>query len=264
MFYEVVDIGWIQMSAVMESWLPRHWFNADDLGRMYESGILGSGDRVELIEGQIIDMTDCLGPAARVTGRQESKAMDAVPYGWIPFHRFSERQYYRMAEIGLFAPDARVELIEGVIIDMAPIGSAHCGAVGWLNQMLCRTLQKRALVWPQNVVKLGEFSHPQPDITLLDWRRDFYRSAHPGPPETLLVIEVSDSSLQTDQMVKVPLFAHFEVPEMWVVDLVHERLHMYREPRDGDYTQVSSVEKPGVTELSALPGVAVDLSDLFG
>jgi Uma2 family endonuclease len=252
------------MSVVMKSWLPRHWFNGDDLERMYEFGILGPGDRIELIEGQIIDSTDRLAAAGRVVPRRESRAMDDVPDSWIPFHRFSEREYYRMAEIGLFAPDARVELIEGEIIDMAPMGSLHCGTVDWLTYTLAGALRDRNIVRTQGTVKMSDFSHPEPDITLLDWRKDFYRKAHPGAPETRLIIEVSDSSLRMDQMVKVRLFAHFEVPEMWIVDLVHERLHVYRTPRDGEYTEVSSIEKPGVTALSALPGVTVDLSDLFG
>ena len=244
------------MSVVMESWLPRHRFSVEDLERLYEFGVLGPDDRVELLEGQIVN-------SKGLTPR-ESKALEVEPDCCTPFRRFSTADYYRMWEIGLFAPDARVELIEGEIIDMAPIGSAHCGAVGWLNEMLRHTLRNRVIVWPQNVIKLSELSHPQPDIALLERREDFYRSAHPGPSETFLIIEVSDSSLRMDQMVKVPLFAHFEVPEMWIVDLVHERLQVYRSPRNGEYTEVSSIEKPGVTALSALPGVTVDLSDLFG
>ena len=252
------------MSVVMESWLPRHRFNGDDLERLYEFGILGPGDRVELIEGKILNSMGAMSGAYSYVVRRESKAMDAVPDSWVPWRRFRAADYYRMWEIGLFAPDARVELIEGEIIDMAPIGSPHCGAVGWLNEMLCDTLKKRVMVWPRNVVRLSDFSHPQPDIALLERRKDFYRGTHPGPPETFLIIEVSESTLRVDQMVKVPLYAHFEIPELWIVDLVHERLHMYRAPRDGEYTDVTSVEKPGVTSVSALPGVSVDLSDLFG
>jgi Uma2 family endonuclease len=244
------------MSVVMKGWLPRHRFSEDDLARLYEFGVLGPDDRVELIEGRLVNSK---GAATR-----ESNALDSVPDCWVSYRRFSAADYYRMWEIGLFAPDARIELIEGEIIDMAPIGSPHCGAVGWLNEMLRDTLQERVIVWPQSVIRLAEFSHPQPDIALLERRKDFYRSEHPGPSDTFLIIEVSDSSLRMDQMVKVPLFAHFEVPEMWIVDLVHERLHVHRSPRDGEYTEVSSVEKPGPTALSALPGVTVDLSDLFG
>jgi Uma2 family endonuclease len=252
------------MSAVLESWLPRHRFNADDLERLYEFGILGPGDRIALIEGKILNSMAAMAGAYSTVIRRESKAMDAVPDSWVPYRRFRSADYYRMWEIGLFAPDARIELIEGEIIDMAPIGSPHCGTVDWLNEVLVAALRKHVIVRPQSVIELSDFSHPQPDIALLQRRKDFYRSAHPGPPETFLIIEVSASSLRLDEMVKVPLFAHFEIPEMWIVDLVHERLNVYRSPRDGEYTEVSSIEKPGVTALSALPGVTVDLSDLFG
>ena len=245
-----------QMGVVMNTWLPRHQFTANDLERLYEFGVLGPDDRVELIEGRLINSK---GATAR-----ESNAMDAVPDSWMPFRRFGIADYYRMWEIGLFAPDARVELIEGEIIDMAPIGSPHCGTVDWLTYTLITQLREHSIVRTQGVVRLTEFSHPQPDIALLQRREDFYRSAHPGPQETFLIIEVSESSLRMDQVVKVPLFAHFEIPEMWIVDLVHERLNVYRVPRDGEYTEVFSIEKPGVTALSALPGVTVDLSDLFG
>ena len=244
------------MGVVMESWLPRHRFTEDDLECLYEFGVLGPDDRVELIEGRLIN-------SKGATGR-ESRAMDAVPDSWTPSRRFRTLEYYRMWEIGLFASETRVELIEGEIIDRAPIGSPHCGTVGWLNEVLCATLRGHAMVRAQGPIKLSDFSHPQPDIALLERRKDFYRGAHPGPPETFLIIEVSESSLRMDQMVKVPLYAHFEIPELWIVDLVHERLHMYRAPRDGEYTDVTSVEKLGVTAVSALPGVSVDLSDLFG
>jgi Uma2 family endonuclease len=144
------------------------------------------------------------------------------------------------------------------------MGSWHCGTVDWLNEFLCLTLHEHANIRPQGVVRLSQFSEPEPDIALLKRRRDFYREAHPDADDTLLIIEVSDSTLRVDQMVKVPLFAHFGVPEVWIVDLVNERLHFYRSPRDGNYTDVSYSGKPGVTALSALPDVTVDLSDLFG
>ena len=244
------------MSVVMESGLPWHRFSWDDLERMYEFGILGPGDRFELLDGRLVHSSG--------VARRESKAMDALPDGRIPVHRFRVADYYRMWEIGLFAPDARVELIEGEVIDMAPIGSPHCGTVDWLNEILGAALRKHVIVRAQSVLKLSDFSQPQPDVLLLERRADFYRSAHPGPPETLLLIEVSETSWQTDRMVKVPLYAHFQVRELWIVDLVHERLHVYRKPQGGEYTELLSVERPGVTALSMLPGVTVDLSDLFG
>jgi len=249
----------------MENWLLRHRFTMEDYHRMREFGILKSDARVELIEGQIIDLTDrAAADDDAILLPRESNAMDAAPDSWMPIHRFTVEEYYRMAEVGVLEPDARVELIEGEVIDMASMGSLHCGTVDWLAELFRKMLSQRAIVRTQGVVALSAFSEPQPDIVLLEWRQDFYRKAHPGAPETFLIVEVSDSTLRKDQMVKIPLFAHFSVPEVWIVDLPNERLHFYRSLRDGNYTDVSSTAKPGVTTLSALPGVAVDLSDLFG
>lgn len=252
------------MSVAMETWLPRHRFDVDQYHCMKEFGILEPDARVELIEGQVLDKTDRIADEDPTMHRRESKAMSAMPDSWIPFHRFSVDEFYRMAEVGVLAPDARVELIEGEVIDMASMGSWHCGTTDWLTQMFCMTLHQHVNVRIQGAVQLSKLSEPEPDVALLKRREDFYRHAHPGAPETLLIVEVSDSSLRTDQMVKIPLFAHFGVPEVWIVDGVHERLHVYRSPRDGDYTEVSSTDKPGVVTLAALPDVAVDLSDLFG
>jgi Uma2 family endonuclease len=252
------------MSVVMENGLPRHRFNVDEYHRMREFGILKEADRVELIEGQIFDLTDRLAGEGVVCASRESRAMDADPDSWLPFHRFTAGEYHRMSELGLLAPDARVELIEGEVIDMTPIGSMHCGTVDWMTALFHRTVSQHALVRTQGVVALSGFSEPQPDIALLEKRPDFYRKAHPGAPETLLIVEVSDSSLRTDQLVKIPLFAHFGVPEVWIVDLLNEHVHFYRSPREGNYMEMSFTARPGLTALSAFPDITVDLSDLFG
>src|SRR5581483_4542106 len=215
-------------------------------------------DRVELIEGHVFDLADRLVNGGVVVSPRESKAMDADPDSWLPFHRFTVRDYYRMSEIGLLALEARVELIEGEIIDMTPIGSMHCATVDWITALFHEAVCRRAIVRTQGVVALSEFSEPQPDIALLKMRDDFYRYAHPRAPETLLIVEVSDSSLRTDQRVKIPLFAHFGVPEVWIVDLVNERFPFYRSPRDGDYTDISFSAKPGLTALSVCPDITVD------
>lgn len=183
---------------------------------------------------------------------------------WLPRHRFDVDEYCRMKEFGILKSDARVELIEGEIIDMASMGSWHCGTVDCLVETFLTTLREHANVRIQGAVSMSKFSEPQRDVALLKRREDFYRHAHPGPAEIMLLVEVSDSSLRADQLVKIPLFAHFGVPEVWIVDGVNERLHQYRSPRNGEYTEVSSTEKPGALALAALPNVTVDLSDLFG
>jgi Uma2 family endonuclease len=253
------------MSAVMDNGLPRHRFNVDEYYRMAEVGLLSPDAPVELIEGQIIDITDRGAPDTdhTIDSRDLSKAMRAASDSWTSHHRFTEEEYYRMVEVGVLAPDARVELIEGEIIDMAPIGSLHCGTVDWLTRTFVAAMGRHAIVRIQGVVRLHRFSHPQPDIAVLRPRADFYRAAHPGGAETSLVIEVSESSLWYDREVKVPLYAHHGVPEVWIVDLEHSQLHFYRSLTDGTYADVSFTSTPGLTPLSALPGVTVDLSGLF-
>ena len=183
---------------------------------------------------------------------------------WLPRHRITVEEYYRMAEVGLLAEDARVELIEGEIIDMAPIGSRHGAAVDRLDRLLQRSVGDRATVRVQGSIRLSASTEPQPDIVLLKPRDDFYASKHPTGPDTLLIIEVSDTTFRYDSEVKVPLYARHGVPEVWVVDLKSRRIHFFRASSGGEYADVTSAGEPAEIRLVALPGVAIDLSGMFG
>src|SRR5438309_8182250 len=118
-------------------------------------------------------------------------------------HYFNVDEYYRMAEAGLLSEDDRVELIEGEIIEMSPIGSTHGGTVKRSSTFLNRKLGDAVIVSVQDPVRLNGFSEPQPDIALLKPRKDFYSNSHPTPEDVLLVIEVADTSLQYDRAVKL-------------------------------------------------------------
>jgi Uma2 family endonuclease len=184
--------------------------------------------------------------------------------GWLPRHRITVDEYYRMAEVGLLAQDARVELIEGEIIDRAPIGSRHGAAVDRLNGLLQRAVGDRATVRVQGSIRLDKSSEPQPDVALLKPRTDFYAAQHPTALDTLLIIEVSDTTFRYDRQVKVPLYARHGVPEVWIVDLKDRRVHFFRAPAGGEYADTSSVSEPAEIEVGALPGSAIDLSGVFG
>jgi Uma2 family endonuclease len=106
-------------------------------------------------------------------------------------------------------------------------------------------------------------NNSQPDIAVLKPRKTFYRDRHPTPEDTLLVIEVSDTTLRYDRNVKVPLYARHGIPEVWIVDLESRRIHFFHSPSVGTYTDLDSSEQPGVTPITALPAASVDLSDLF-
>jgi Uma2 family endonuclease len=180
-------------------------------------------------------------------------------------HRLTVADYYRMAEVGILAPDARTELIDGEIIDMASPGSLHAATVHRLLEVFVRAVGSSASVLVQNPVRLSEYSEPQPDLALLRRREDFYSEHHPQPADVLLIVEVSDTSLRFDRDTKIALYAGHGIPEVWLVDLRGGRLVRYRAPQQGSYTLVDEPPDLGARlEVSALSGTAVDLRRLFG
>jgi len=181
----------------------------------------------------------------------------------LPRRRISVDEYYRMSEVGLLAPDVRTELIDGEIIEMPGMGSPHAATVSLLMSRLAAGVGRLDQVRVQLPVRLDFYSEPLPDVAVVLSRRDFYRSRHPLPADTLLVVEVSQSTLRLDLKVKVPLYAQHQVPEVWLVDLEHNRIHFFRSPKNGVYTDVSFTDKPEAVALTALPGITVDLSELF-
>jgi Uma2 family endonuclease len=130
-------------------------------------------------------------------------------------HRYTLADYHRMGETGILAPDARVELIDGEIVDMPPPGSLHAGKVNRLTRLLQRAVGDDAVLLVQNPIVLGKYSAPQPDLALAMPRADFYESRHPGPDDVVLVVEVADTSWRFDRDVKVRLYAAHAVPEVW-------------------------------------------------
>jgi Uma2 family endonuclease len=149
---------------------------------------------------------------------------------------FTKNEYHRMIEAGILREDDRVELIEGNIIAMAPIGSRHVACVNRFNRLLNQALGDRAQVSVQNPVSLTRYSEPQPDIAVLRPREDFYSAALPGPEDILLIVEVADASAVADRQDKLPLYARAGIPEVWLVDWIEERVEVCQEPwTDGSY-----------------------------
>lgn len=179
-------------------------------------------------------------------------------------HRFTVKDFLKMGEAGILGEDARVELIGGVVIDMAPIGSGHAGMVKLLNRLLNRAVGDAAIVGAQDPIVLDDDSEPQPDITLLKPRADIYMRSHPGPDDVLLVIEVADSSVQYDRSVKIPLYAHYGIREVWLLDLPEKRLEVYRGLRreHAEYQSVTHY-RDGSVSPEALPDVVLSIADLF-
>lgn len=178
-------------------------------------------------------------------------------------HRISVDAYHRMGDAGVFAPDARIELIDGEIFDMAPIGSRHASVVDQLTRIIVGAVGERAITRVRGPVRLGDLSEPEPDLALLLPRADYYRDALPGGADVLLIIEVADSTQHLDRRVKVPLYARHGVPEVWVIDLENGLVHFHRRPDNGTYAEISATEHPEVTPIAALPGITIDLSGVL-
>lgn len=177
---------------------------------------------------------------------------------------FSVDEYHRMAEAGILSEEDRVELIEGEILTMSPIGSRHAACVKRLNTLFQKQIGAAAIVSVQDPIRLGAFSEPQPDVALLKAREDFYADAHPGADDILLVIEVAETSSAYDREVKLGLYGRSGIPEVWLVDLAGKVVEVYREPKEGIYQQVQSVS--GETELrpQQLPQVVIQVAEILG
>jgi len=178
-------------------------------------------------------------------------------------HRLTAEQYHRMGEAGVFEPDARVELIEGEVIDMAPIGTRHAATVKRLAQSLFQAVAGRAIVSVQDPIRLDAQSEPEPDLAVLKPRDDFYASALPTGHDALLVIEVADTSAAYDLRIKSRLYALHGVPAYWVVDIAAGLLHTFASPQGEAYAEANATATPGTLALPGLAGVEIDLGELF-
>lgn len=169
-------------------------------------------------------------------------------------HRFSVDEYNKMVESGILSEDDRVELIEGEIVDMAPIGIRHAQCVDNLNRVLSRILAEKTIVRVQNPMRLDHHTEVQPDVALLRLRDYSKDQEHPGPDDVLLVVEVSDTTLIKDRRQKVPLYARAGIPEVWIVNLQQERIEVYSQPEGDAYRTLrrlrrgQSVPVPGFAE----------------
>jgi Uma2 family endonuclease len=177
--------------------------------------------------------------------------------------KLSADQFEQMGRTGILGPEARVELIEGEMIEMAPIGSRHAAAVDFLSMHFARVVGDAALVRTQNPLRLADDSEPQPDLMLLRPAADRYRSAHPGPADVLLLLEVADTTLAFDRDTKLPLYARHGVPEVWILDLDAERLEIYREPGAGGYRRKLERRETESIAPAALPTAALQVGAIW-
>lgn len=180
-------------------------------------------------------------------------------------HKLDVDTYHRMAEAGIFGEDDRIELIDGDLIDMAPIGQGHAAVVNGLNEALVIACAGRAVVSPQNPVRIDRSSEPQPDLAVLRRRADFYAAGEPpGPADVLLLVEVADSSLRFDRTVKLPLYARAGVAEVWIVDLKRRVVDVHRAPAGNEYGEATTYRSGDRLALALAPEIVVSLDLVFG
>ncbi len=178
-------------------------------------------------------------------------------------HRFSVEDYYRMAETGVLRPGKRMELLDGKIIDMSPIGPFHGGLVKRLSRLFNLKAQGRWMVSTQDPVRLDDHSEPEPDVMLLQPSADDYTSRHPQPQDVFLLIEVADSTLEYDREIKLPAYGRAGVAEVWIVNLLDATIEVYREPHFTGYGSKTVLRAGDQAKPQAFPDVAVDVGALL-
>lgn len=179
-------------------------------------------------------------------------------------HRFTAVEYEQMVRAGILTDDDRVELIEGEIIEMSPIGEKHAACVNRLNEMLILKLSGRAIVAVQNPVRIGDESVPQPDVAVVKRRDDFYARNHPRPTDVLLVIEVADTSQEKDRDVKLPLYARAGIAEAWLIDLQKGTVEVCRKPARDGYSEVRTATRADQIAPSVFPDVEIAIDQILG
>ena len=182
--------------------------------------------------------------------------------------RFSIDEYHKMGEVGILKEDERVELIDGVITKMSPIGSEHAACVNKLNRLFSTLLPPEdATISVQNPIILDDGAEPEPDIALLKPRDDAYASGHPRPNDVLLIVEVADTSVDDDRTIKLPRYAAAGIPEMWLVNLPDRKIEVYQIPvgaeADAGYKIRVEYRLGETLSPEAFPNVKISVADVL-
>jgi Uma2 family endonuclease len=182
----------------------------------------------------------------------------------VPRHRLTVTEYHRLGEAGILGEDDRVELLEGQLVNMSPIGPRHALAVDALTELLVSAVAGRARVRVQNPVELNDTTEAYPDLAVVRRPWQGYPHAHPRPGDVLLLVEVADSSLATDRGAKLELYARAGIPEFWIVDLTTNVVHVHRKPVGDRYDLVTRIRPLDVVKMEALADVVIPVERVFG
>lgn len=178
--------------------------------------------------------------------------------------KFTVKQYHQMVEAGILTKDDRVELIRGEIVEMTPINRRHSAHVNRLNELFILRLAQLVTVGVQNPVELNNTSEPQPDISLLRRKADFYESGHPQPQDILLLIEVADTTVESDRQIKIPLYSENNIIEVWLIDINQQCIKVYREPSPNGYQNVQRFMRGQSLFIFAFPEIIIGVDEVLG
>ncbi len=177
---------------------------------------------------------------------------------------FTVDEYHRMAEAGILGEDDRVELIDGQVVTMTPIGPGHGSCVNRLNALFAPLADGGATLSVQNPLVLTEHEEPQPGFAVLRYRADGYRDRHPRAPDVLLVIEVAETSVESDRQTKMPLYARAGIPEAWLVNLPADAIESYRTPGAESYADIRTAKRGETLTPLRLPSITLRVDDILG
>ena len=201
--------------------------------------------------------------AAEIPPETPATTTEETPADAIVTRKFTVDEYYRMGEAGIFHPEERVELIEGVIVVMSPIGIRHSGSVLRYNRVFSRLAGDRFDVQIQNPIHLNDNTEPEPDVMLLRLRADDYFDSHPGPEDVLLLIEVSETSLNYDRDVKAHLYGRHNIPETLVLNLPGDCIEGFTKPGPEGYAQHNIYRRGDTISPVSLPDLELAVDDLL-
>jgi Uma2 family endonuclease len=179
-------------------------------------------------------------------------------------YRFTRKDYHRMAKTGILHEDSRVELVDGEVVEMSPIGRHHNAGVDRLAALFFERLRGRAIVRTQGSIVLAEYNEPQPDVVLLRPRDDFYAGVDATPEAVLLIVEVADTSEMYDRRTKAPLYARFGIPELWIADLNRGVINVYRDPGPAGYGTTQIARRGESISPLAFSDLQIAVDDVLG
>jgi len=172
-------------------------------------------------------------------------------------------EWRKLGEANIFPPVSRLELINGEILEMSPIGFNHSGHLNRINKLFAKLIPDTVIPSVQNPLQLGDLSEPEPDFMLLKPNADFYSSRHPNAEDVLLLIEVADSSLTFDQNQKLRLYALHGIPEYWLLNLNDLSLEVYRKPNGEVYAEKTTLRAADIITLSQLDEISIRIADIL-